>query len=367
MRWPGPIWLIGERNDTAQDNGRALFRYIRATHQKRRAYYIIERGAPNAAHVTGSGHVVWRNSIRHRVLALHADALIGSHDIDQYLLPGAWVGQDYQAELAWRIGSKRVYLKHGVQVGSANWFSLAQKGLDMVIATGEREAAFIRTITGYGHQVRITGHPRHDLLEPRRPARRVVLMPTWRRYLVPSDGTADATEPFIGSAYATFFHELLGHPRLHEALEHHDYLLELYPHHNMDALHRAFVPTSQRISVSSFRSREVKDAILESALFITDWSSVVFDAAYAGRAVIHAPFDEDEFRSRHHGNGWFDVDADGFGPVARTVSGLIECIEAYLASDCVREPIYSARVDRFFAHRDRYNSRRVLDAIDELS
>lgn len=366
MRWPGPIWLIGERTDTAQDNGRALFRYMRTAHRRRRVYYVIQRGVPNAANVTGLGHVVWYGSIRHRLLALHADALVGSHDMDRYLLPPSWVGQDYQSELAWRIGSKRIYLKHGVQVSAAPWLGLARKGYDMVISTGEREAGFIRSSNSYGHQVRITGHPRHDLLVPQLPSRVVVLMSTWRRYLVPPDGTTDAADPFLGSAYAAFFRDLLAHPRLHAALERHDYRLEFYPHHNMELLHRGFVPPDRRISVSSFRSREVKDALLECALFITDWSSVAFDAAYVGRAVIHAPFDEPEYRSRHYRDGWFEADADGFGPVERTVDGVIDRIEAYFAADCVREPIYAARADRFFAYRDQDNSRRVMDAIDAL-
>ncbi len=366
VRRGGPIWLIGERTDTAQDNGRAFFQHVRTQHPDRRAYYIIKRGAKNAANVLPLGNVVWHDSLRHRILALQADALVGSHSIDRYLLPRAWAAKEYRAHLAWRIGSKRVYLKHGVLGVRTLAFELSKQGLDIVVASGKPEADYMRSILGYDRQIRQTGLPRYDLLIPRQPERVVVLMPTWRQYLVPPRGTTDAPDTFTGSNYERFFRELLAHPRLHAALEHHDYTLEFYPHYNIDQYYRGAQSPHPRIRMSSFRDRQVKDTLIECALFITDWSSVVFDAAYLGRAVIHAPFDEAEYLWGHYGEGWFDVDVWGFGPVARDVEALVGHIETYLANGCVREPEYTARVQQLFVHTDQGNSERVVQEIDRL-
>ena len=181
VRRGGPIWLIGERTDTAQDNGRAFFQHVRTQHPERRAYYVIKRGAKNAANVLPLGNVVWHDSLRHRILALQADALVGSHSIDRYLLPRAWAAKEYRAHLAWRIGSKRVYLKHGVLGVRTLAFELSKQGLDIVVASGKPEADYMRSILGYDRQIKQTGLPRYDLLVPRQPERVVVLMPTWRQ------------------------------------------------------------------------------------------------------------------------------------------------------------------------------------------
>ena len=362
----GPIWLVGERTDTAQDNGRAFFQHVRTQHPDRRAYYVIKQGAKNARNVMPYGNVVWHDSFRHRVLALHADALVGSHSIDRYLLPKAWAAKEYRAHRAWRIGSKRVYLKHGVLGVRTMAFELSKQGLDIVVASGKPEADFMRGILGYDRQLKLTGLPRYDLLVPRPPKRVIVLMPTWRKYLVPPRGVIDAPDTFTGSNYERFFRDVLGDPRLHAALERYDYTLEFYPHYNIDQYYRGTVSPHPRIRTSSFRDREVKDALIECGLFITDFSSVVFDAAYLGRAVIHAPFDEADYLWGHYGEGWFDMDTLGFGPVARTVDALVGHIEAYLAADCVREPEYTERAQHVFVHTDQGNSERVVQEIDRL-
>lgn len=367
LTWPlrlrGPIWLVGERTDTAQDNGRAFYRYLRTEHPERRAYYVIRRDAPNRDNVLPYGNVVWYGGLRHRLLALHADVLVGSHNLDRYLLPAEWAARDHRLHLSWRIGSKRVYLKHGVLGVRTLAFELRKAGLDICVAVGPPEAEYIRSITGYTDQVRMTGLPRYDLLAPTPPKRVVVLMPTWRQYLVPPRKEPGAPDSFSGSHYERFFRDLLADPRLHAALERHDYTLEFYPHYNVDRFYRGVAMPHPRIHLSSFKRREVKDALIDCGLFITDWSSVVFDAAYLGRAVIHAPFDEAEYLWGHYGLGWLRVDTLGFGPVARDVDELVGHIEHYLATGCAREPLYAERAASVFSHRDQGSSRRVYEAI----
>ena len=370
LTWPlrlgGPIWLVGERTDTAQDNGRAFFRFLREQHPERRAYYVIRRDAPNRDKVLPYGNVVWHGGLRHRLLALHADVLVGSHNLDRYLLPTEWATRDHRLHLSWRIGSKRVYLKHGVLGVRTLAFELRKQGLDICVAVGPPEAEYIRSITGYTDQVRTTGLPRYDLLVPRAPERVVVLMPTWRQYLVPPRREPGAPDTFTGSNYERFFRDLLNDPRLHAALERHDHTLEFYPHYNIDRYYQGSEMPHPRIRLSTFKQREVKDALIECSLFITDWSSVVFDAAYLGRAVIHAPFDEEEYLHGHYGLGWMTVDTLGFGPVARDVDQLIGQIEHYLDTGSAREPLYTERAATVFSHRDQECSRRVYDAILDL-
>ena len=40
------IWLIGEMDNTAQDNGYHLFKYIRSNYPDIKCYYMINKGCP---------------------------------------------------------------------------------------------------------------------------------------------------------------------------------------------------------------------------------------------------------------------------------------------------------------------------------
>jgi len=235
------------------------------------------------------------------------------------------------------------------------------------VSGAEREAEDIRATTGYTDEVQATGLPRYDALVPTPPSRTILFMPTWRRYLVSPSYEPDraATEPFEGSAYEQFMRGFLTSPALHAALEEHDYRLEFLAHYEIVDHVRAIDVPGSRVVVRHPQERDVQTAIRECDVLVTDWSSVFFDAAYLGTPVVHAPFDEADFRL-HYRAGWFDPDRDGFGPVGRTPDEVVEHLRGYLANGAVREPLYTERADAFFTHHDRANSARVTALIDEL-
>ena len=208
------VWLLAERHDTAQDNSAALFRHIRQHHPDAAAYYVVD-GRPRASReVRPLGHVVHHSSWRHQLLMLHAVSLIGSYDIDGYLLPKDWPKEAYQRHLAWRIGSRRVFLQHGViynDVSAALHSGVT--GLDLFVTSSAQEAGFVKRRMGYGGEVKVLGLPRFDHLVRNVGTRtRVLFMPTWRVYLVnPSYSTAPNPSkqvPLMGSAYQQFVTDL---------------------------------------------------------------------------------------------------------------------------------------------------------------
>jgi CDP-glycerol glycerophosphotransferase (TagB/SpsB family) len=129
---------------------------------------------------------------------------------------------------------------------------------------------------------------------------------------------------------------------------------------------RALVPEHDNVVVSHHGSRSVQGAILDASLFVTDWSSTFFDAAYAGRPVVLAPFDEEEFRARQYAQGYFDLEQDAFGPVVRTVQDAVEAIIRYTEAGFVRETVYEDKLRAFFTHSDTGNCARVTDGISRM-
>ncbi|HKJ10949.1 MAG TPA: CDP-glycerol glycerophosphotransferase family protein [Ornithinimicrobium sp.] len=363
----GPIWLIGERPETARDNGRALFVHLRRTRPQASVYYLISADSPMRAAVEPFGQVVTHSSWRHRLLMLHADVLANAYSI-KHMLPSRWHPGAYMWQATWRIGARRVYLKHGVHL-SPYAVKRANGGYDLIATVGPRETAALGQTSGYSDQLVQTGLARYDaLLVDAEPTRTVLFMPTWRRYLVPTlfGGADDAMVPFAGSAYATFLDELLGSPRLAAILEAHDLTLQMVPHYNLASVLRLPGRASHRIEVLDAATADIPALLRSCRLLLTDYSSVQFDVAYVGTPVVYCQFDEEEFTSGHGAFSWFTAERDGFGPATSGVQGALDAIDAYAESGFERETRYQARVDAVFAHRDQQNCDRLVAAIDAL-
>lgn len=364
--WGRSIWLIGERTDTAQDNGFHLFRHIREHEPRRSAYYVIDPASPQASRVAHLGHVVAHSSWRHQLLMLHADVLANAYSM-RYLVPSSWLAEGYTRHLAWRIGSARVYLKHGIHL-NANAFKRGLTGYDMLLTAMRRETEALRAVSGYDHQIREIGMPRYDGLERVPGTRTILFMPTWRQYLTPRlNGEVNHHQiPLEGSDYERFITGLLTSPRLHALLERHDFRLQLLPHYNVADHFDGSVATSDRVGVADPDRTSFQDILRGCDVFITDHSSVHFDIAYMGIPIIYVRFDEELYETRHASRSWFSFEEDGYGPVAYSLEETLDELERLLAHGCeVAEP-YASRAAEAFTYRDRDNTARVVAAIDAM-
>lgn len=87
----------------------------------------------------------------------------------------------------------------------------------------------------------------------------------------------------------------------------------------------------------------------ESALLITDYSSVAFDFAYIGRLIIYFQFDEEEFFKNHtYSKGYFEYKTMGFGPIVRDLDELLNVIEDEVNNHLKMRDEYRVRRENFF-------------------
>ena len=364
---PGQIWLIGERPETARDNGFAFFAHLRQQRPDDPIYYVIAKDSPSADAVAELGHVVWHSSLQHRILMLHAAVLANAYSI-KHMLPSRWRPGAYMNQCAWRVGAFRVYLKHGVHL-SPDAVKRSSGGYDLVLTVGAQETEALAATSGYAAaQLQPTGLARYDNLVPERPSRTVLFMPTWRRYLVPRLFGADdsALVPYQGSSYQQFVHGLLESADLAALLERHDLRMVVVPHYNLTGLLRPEHLASSRITLLDGATADIPRLLRSCALLLTDYSSVQFDVAYVGAPVIYAQFDREEYAAGHGGTSWFETSRDGFGPVETTVAGVLGGLERYAQAGFVRERAYDERVGRVFTHDDHENCARIARAIDSL-
>ena len=364
--WRRPIWLVGERPDTARDNGYHFFAHLVRQRPDVRAYYVLDRASAQYDQMSRIGRVVPHSSWRHRLLMYHAAALVSAY-APTHMLPRQWSKPLHVRHFAWRTGAYRVYLKHGIHM-NPKVLKRQQTGFDLFLAASSREAEAARLTSGYDRQIVTTGLPRYDALVPTPPSRRILFMPTWRMYLVPRLFSKETTGevPFEGSTYQRFMSEFLSSPRLWRLLEEHNYRLDFMPHYNMQGYVSQLTAPNERLTVLDASAPDIQAIMRRCDLFLTDHSSVHFDLAYLGTPLIYAHFDDDEYFGGHAHTSWFSHERDGFGPVTRDVESTIDAIEHYLLNGCVREDHYSERVEETFAYHDRNNSQRTLEAIEAL-
>lgn len=363
------IWIIGEREDTAQDNSYHLFKWIRQNHRRRKVYFAINGDAPDRAKLAPYGHVIDRLSWKYRVYLLHASRLINAYDLEAYL---GFPGLSKRAFLTGYgdlLRYKRVFLQHGVVYNDVAPSIHAQvTNVDMVLTTGRSERAYYAEHCGYGYErVAATGLPRFDALEPVHGPRRILVMPTWRRDIVaPSYNKAAKPEiPFAASEYYRFFSALLRDERLLKTLQYHNVELEFMPHYEIRPYLKHFRIDHPSITVSS-TGRDVQLAMRECAMLVTDYSSVFFDVAYMGKPIVYTNFDDESFYSKHYKRGYFDLARDGFGPTCGTVERAVDEIIASVERGFVVEEQYRQRAEEFFVLRDTNNCERAFKVIDTM-
>jgi CDP-glycerol glycerophosphotransferase (TagB/SpsB family) len=239
-------------------------------------------------------------------------------------------------------------------------------GYDMVVTSAARETQALREVSGYDQELVETGLPRYDTLAPLPGRPTVLFLTTWRRYL-PSRVFAEQgrrTDDFEGSAYQQFTSRLLQSPRLSALLERHDHELVFVPHHNLADQLDQVRPASDRVRVLAPTGDDLQRLVRTCDVFVTDHSSVHFDAAYLGKPVIYARFDREEYETRHAAPSWFDFERDGFGPVVETLEEVVDELERVLTGGCVQQQVYRERVERLFTHHDQRNAQRLFDAIE---
>ena len=104
----------------------------------------------------------------------------------------------------------------------------------------------------------------------------------------------------------------------------------------------------------------------ESALLVTDHSSVFFDFAYMRKPLLFFQFDNDEYYASHYQKGYFDFERDGFGKVSYTAPDLVDSLIESIENGVVLTEEYNKRIDRFFPLYDCKNCERIYDEIVKL-
>lgn len=355
------IWLICERANQARDNGFHLFRYIRTHHPLCRAYYVIGGDAVDRDAVAALGPVVRHRSFRHHLFYLLASKLICSHKSG--LVPHAAV---FRRAVDYVFPRKVYYLKHGIIKEYLPGHTYRESRLALVVCGAKPEYDYISAMFGFPEGVvQYLGLCRFDALHGVTTNRKqILLMPTWRLWFGMASKRTHARSPEIRqSDYVVAYNNLINDPRLLTMLHAHNLKMVFFLHHQMQDFVGEFSSPSGDLVVAQENEYREQQLLMESALLITDYSSVAFDFAYMGKPLIYYQFDEERYYAEHYARGYFDYVRDGFGPVAQTHDDVIGLIRTAIENEFAEPPCYEERVRRCFPVRDTGNCRRNYQAI----
>ena len=177
----------------------------------------------------------------------------------------------------------------------------------LVCVCSDREKQFFVNDFGYApHEVAVTGFARFDALfadDVPVVDRQILVMPTWRPWL--QDPTT-----FTESEYFHRWHDLLTGPEMRELEERTGAEVVLCLHPNMQQFSHHFASEHLRVVVQG--EVDVQHLIKESAVMVTDYSSVAFDFAFLHKPVVYYQFDAELFDAPHA-----DPQLELPGPVVR--------------------------------------------------
>lgn len=363
------IWLVREKGTEARDNGYHFFRFLREKHPEIPAYYVITRDAADRKKVEPYGNIVELNSMRHYMLYLAAQVSINSQPGGAAPDPAMTIHSI--AKKLRRKDQISVFLQHGItQNELPHWLDYSRTKFDLFCCVAERERNFIKDMYGYPTDVAMTvGFSRFDaLLAKHVTKKQILIMPTHRMWLHAANSYEEATkreiDDFMESEYYKTYAALLADLRLVNAARENGYQIVFYPHYAQQSFISSFKQFATDVVVIADRQRyDVQQLLLESAMLVTDYSSVFFDFAYMGKPTLYYQFDEVKYREGHFKKGYFDYHRDGFGPVYKDMQAVVNEVIRNIDNSCQIAPQYQDRVDGFFAFRDKDNCDRIFDEI----
>lgn len=347
------IWLYCDNYSVAYDNGWLQFmhdfdkddgieRYYISTNAQWKSYDIFEEKYHN--------NMVEFGSNEHKRLFLCASKLLTAFIEKEVCNP--YTNNEISL-LSDIINVEYIYLQHGVLHAHLPWYySPFSISVDKEVVSSKFEIENLTSNYGFYEEDLIPcGMPRYDYLDvANEPKRWVLFAPSWRSYLtgnIVSGGTVRVgnANNLQKSNYFKNIQEFINNPELNKVLEEHNVELHL-------KLHPEFYCTYA--DVDWIKSSNIKLAgnkvdLTEYAVFVTDFSSFVFDYAPLCRPIMYFVPDYTEFKAGMNRYRELDLPFEkAFGKLANTPEVAAEYLINIIEKDFKTEEMYYQRMKEFY-------------------
>ncbi|MCD0423663.1 CDP-glycerol glycerophosphotransferase family protein [Rubrivivax sp. JA1024] len=362
----GRGWVFIDREENADDSAEHLYRWLRTHRPDVPAWFLLRPDSPDWPRLQAEGFRLLPPGLRRKLVVLGAEHIVSSH--------AEWVFGGFDRRLfgdamQWRY----TFLQHGVTMNDVSHW-LGPREFDCFVTSSPAEhASIVGDDSAYPYterEVRRTGMPRHDRLLrlarelPADAPRCLLIMPTWRASLLEGP---DPRRVFSDSDFARCWRSVLCDEGLRARARAAGLKIVFLPHRNLlPFLDLLGLP--EDVELASAANGGFQPLLVRAAAFVTDYTSVSFDAALLRRPVFYYHFDRAAFYEGGHNwrPGYFDYERDGFGPIAEDAEALLAELGAFIDSGCRVPQEYLLRMERAMPDRDGRACRRVYEAMLSL-
>lgn len=342
------IWLFQGREDVEDDNAKQLFIHSIKQNDEIKKYYVSSKhGDDYKAMKSIDKNIVPINSFKNKFLYLFAEKIISSRVNHKWLNPFHNHKHPYNNGY---LTVQKCFLQNGViKEDLSNRFRKFYQNLHLFLTSSDYERDFIRGDNfNYDDEVvQAFGLPKYDNLEFDVAKKEILVYSIWRRPLINEAF-------FIKSDYYSRLNSFLNNERLLRAAEKHGYKIVFRPPDEI-------IPFLDSFTIKPEVEVNIHDSdyaiFKNSAVLITDYSSVCFEFSFLKKPVIYYQHENDA----HQEDGYFDYETMGFGDVIDNEESLVDKVIEYMENDCVMEEKYKERADDFFKYNDQKNSARIYD------
>lgn len=343
------IWIFQDRVDSCDDNAMHLFKYAIKQDDDIEKYYVISKDCEDFNKMKKiDKNIVPIDSFKNKFIYLFAEKIISSHVNHSWLNPFFNPKHPYYNGF---LTIEKCFLQHGViKDDLSSWLRKFFQNLHLFLTSSdyERDSILSDTYNYDDEVVQAFGLPRHDNLKFNVEKKEILFSPTWRKFLI-------NRVAFEKSDYYRRLNNFLTNERLLNAIKENGYKLVFKPHYDLKPFLDLFDINDDVIEVNTHDSYQT--LFNDSALMITDYSSVFFDFAFLKKPVIYYHEGDDY----HYDKGYFDYRTMGFGDVVENEDDLVDRIIEYMNNGCEMEEKYKSRVDNFFKYTDQKNCKRVYE------
>lgn len=353
------IWLITEDKNEARDNGICFFRYINSIKSDITSYYAIKYNSTDYKKVATIGNTVRYGSIKHWILYLNAEYNISTQKSGR---PSAAVG--YVLEMLGIVKNKAIFLQHGITLSRAKWLFYENTKMRLFICGAKPEYEYVLNEFGYpAANVAYLGlcrfddyHRKHEI------KRQLLLIPSWREWIGSKNEYSkvyEDTSRFEKTEYYKKYQSLINNPLLEEILEKNNLELVFYPHRNMQQYISSFSTCCDKIRIVDNKTSDIRELLIDSALMITDYSSVALDFAYMKKPVVFYQFDEERFREAQYEKGYFNYRTCKLGIWTCTEEQVLNAIQEVVLRRFSTDSDFDQAHSAYFQLYDNKNCERI--------
>lgn len=345
------IWLYYDLYTVEKDNG--YYQFINdLTHQDGiERYYIVNRDYEDIDALftpEQQKHLIRFGSWRHKLLYISSERIFTAF---YGLSPISPFAGESEEQIYYDIEKfETIYLQHGVlHAGLYLNNSVERCRAEQIVISSPFEKENYMKNYGYEEKDLIpTGMARYDYINRNgTPKNKILFAPSWRKYLTMQHSASQwslVKSKLQQSDYFKKFSAFLESEQLEQLLEQYDMELDVKLHPIIADADDMFQIHSTRIHMAG------KNVQLEDyKVFITDFSSFVFDFAYLNRPIFYFVPDYKQFKSGMNHYRVLDLPFEkAFGNLVLEAEDAVTQLAEILADGCIPKPVFYERMERFF-------------------